>query len=84
MNASDAPRGRMIAGVSLGDRLKHPEGVLSRTDLRKLGFERRGIDAIFRAVPVIAIPGYARPLIRVSDFLTLLDESTYRDDRVRK
>jgi hypothetical protein len=38
---------------------------------------------VFRACPVVALPGYRRPLIRVSDYLALVEESTYRGDRVR-
>jgi hypothetical protein len=29
------------------------------------------------------LPGYSRPLVRVEDYRTLLDEHTSRDDRVR-
>jgi hypothetical protein len=32
-------------------RLENPEAVLTRTDLRDLGYERRAVDAIFRACP---------------------------------
>jgi hypothetical protein len=67
----------------LRERLELPEAVLSRTDLRLLGHERRAIDAILRACPVVAIPGYSRPLIRVADYRALIERSTYRDDRVR-
>jgi hypothetical protein len=45
--------------------------------LRELGLERRAVDAVFRALPVIALPGYSRPLIRVRDYLELLVASTY-------
>jgi hypothetical protein len=31
----------------------------------------------------VVLPGYRRPLIRVRDYLALLDGCTYRDDRVR-
>jgi hypothetical protein len=68
------------------ERVRDPEGVLSRSDLRELGYERRAIDAIFGALPVIALPGYSRPLVRSRDYLALLEESTYCDrcgDRVR-
>jgi hypothetical protein len=54
-----------------------------RGDLRELGLERRAIEAVFRACPIVAFPGYARPLIRVADYLQLVDASTYRGDRVR-
>jgi hypothetical protein len=64
-------------------RLERPEAVLSRTDLRELGWERRAVDAIFRACPVISLPGYSRPVIRVADYVALLEASTYADDRVR-
>jgi hypothetical protein len=64
--------------------LLHTEGaLLSRTHLRELGLERRAVDAVFRALPVVALPGYSRPLIRADDYRRLLDEHTYRDDRVR-
>jgi hypothetical protein len=58
-------------------RLSNPEAFLSRGDLRELGLERRAVDAVFRACPVIELPGYSRPLIRVSDYHQLLAASTY-------
>jgi hypothetical protein len=64
-------------------RLGRPDAVLSRTDLRELGWERRAVDAIFRACPLIAVPGYSRPVIRVGDYRALIAASTYADDRVR-
>jgi hypothetical protein len=64
-------------------RLDNPDAVLSRPDLAELGYERRAVDAIFRACPVQALPGYARPLIRVADFRAFLAEHTYGGDRVR-
>jgi len=57
--------------------------VLSRSDLRELGFERRAVDAIFRALDVVYLPGYSRPLVRVADYLELVECSTYAGDRVR-
>jgi len=65
------------------DRLARPDAVLSRTDLRDLGYERRAVDAIFRACPVQVWAGYSCPLIRVADFLEWRERSTYRGDRVR-
>jgi hypothetical protein len=41
------------------ERLENPEAFLSRSDLAELGLERRGVDAIFRALPVVALPGYS-------------------------
>jgi hypothetical protein len=60
-----------------------PGALLSRSDLRRLGLERRAIDAVFRALPVVALPGYSRPLIRAEQYLELVEEHTYCDDRVR-
>jgi hypothetical protein len=42
------------------------------------------VDAVFRACPVVALPGYSRPVLRVRDYLALLEGSTYdRRTRVR-
>ena len=65
------------------DRLRNPDAVLTRGDLAELGLERRAVDAVFRACPVVVLPGYARPLIRVADYRELVERSTYRGDRVR-
>jgi hypothetical protein len=65
------------------DRLANPAAFLSRTDLRELGLERRAVDAVFRACPVVVLPGYSRPLVRVADYEAFIAEHTYRDDRVR-
>ena len=65
------------------DRLANPEAFLSRGDLRELGLERRAVDAVFRELDNVFFPGYSRPLIRVRDYLELVEQSTYRDDRVR-
>jgi hypothetical protein len=67
----------------LRERLLDHEAFLTRTDLRDLGLERRAVDAVFRACPIIVLPGYSRPLIRVADYRKLIESSTYRGDRVR-
>jgi hypothetical protein len=59
-----------------------PEALLTRSHLRELGLERRAVDAVFRACPIVALPGYSRPVVRVRDYLALLEESTY-DGRTR-
>jgi hypothetical protein len=40
---------------------------------------------VIEAVPIVALPGYSRPLAKVSDYTTLIEDSTYRngDGRVR-
>lgn len=73
----------MTARPTPYERLGNPEAVLTRSDLRDLGFDRRAVDAIFRALPVVSIPGYARPMIRVKDYLAYINEHTYDNDRVR-
>ena len=69
--------------AALAERLSNPSAFLSRTDLRKLGLERRAVDAVFRAYPTVVLPGYSRPLIRVEDYRALIEASTYAGDRVR-
>jgi hypothetical protein len=73
----------MSARPTPAARLDNPDAVLSRSDLRELGYERRAVDAIFRAVPVQVWPGYSRPLIRVADFEAFVAMYTYAGDRVR-
>jgi len=68
---------------SPAERLDRPDAFMSRTDLRELGLERRAVDAIFRACPVVVLPGYSRPLVKVADYLALVEASTYGGDRVR-
>jgi hypothetical protein len=63
--------------------LETPGALLTRTHLRELGLERRAIDAVFRKLPVVALPGYSRPMISAEKYLELIDEHTYCDDRVR-
>lgn len=75
-----SPAGRRPTAA---ERLTVREALLSRSDLRDLGLERRAVDAVFRACPVVVLPGYSRPLIRVDDYLALIESSTYRGDRVR-
>jgi hypothetical protein len=57
--------------------------LLTRSHLRELGLERRAVDAVFRELAVVVLPGYSRPMIRVADYLELLDRSTFASDRVR-
>jgi hypothetical protein len=68
--------------MSSAPRLANPDAVLSRGDLRKLGFERRAVDAVFRACPLVVLPGYRLPVIVVRDYLALLKRSTF-DGRSR-
>lgn len=68
---------------TVAERLANPQALLSRTDLRDLGLERRAVDAVFRALDVVVLPGYRRPLVKVADYLHLVERSTYRDERVR-
>ena len=71
------------ARPSVADLLETPEALLTRSHLRTLGLERRAIDAVFRALPVVSLPGYSRPMVRAADYLAFVEESIYRDDRVR-
>ena len=69
--------------MSVRHLLDTPEAVLTRSHLRELGYERRAVDAIFRALPNVSLPGYSRTLIRVSDYRRLLEERTYDGTQVR-
>lgn len=73
----------MSARPPAADRVRNPDAFLSRGDLAELGLERRAVDAVFRALPTVHLPGYSRPLVRVLDYLELVEASTFRGDRVR-
>jgi hypothetical protein len=63
-----------------------PDALLTRTHLRELGLERRAVDAVFRALPNVLLPGYSRPMVRAQAYLALVERSTFCDrcgDRVR-
>lgn len=68
---------------SAAEVLATPGGLLTRSHLRELGLQRRAIDAVFRALPVVQLPGYQRPMVRAEEYLALVDASTFGDDRVR-
>jgi hypothetical protein len=80
---NDSASGRAVHRPSPAELLETPGALLTRSDLRGLELERRAIDAVFRALPVVALPGYSRPLIRAEQYVELVEEHTYRDDRVR-
>jgi hypothetical protein len=63
--------------------LTRPHAILTRRHFRELGYERRAIDAIFRACPVVSLPGYSISGVQVADYLRLIEQYTYRGDRVR-
>ena len=88
-NCRARPRSELLgddvvnARPAAADRLDVAGAFLSRGDLRELGLERRAVDAVFRELPVVVLPGYSRPLIRVEDYRALIEASTFRGDRVR-
>jgi hypothetical protein len=57
-------------------------GPLNRSHLRELGLERGAVDAVFRNLDTVILPGYSRPMIRVEDYLELIRDCTYGEDRV--
>jgi hypothetical protein len=75
--------GRVTGRPSPAELVETPDAVLSRSDLRALGWERRAVDAIFRELDVIFLPGYSRGHVRAADYLALVERSTYRSGRVR-
>jgi hypothetical protein len=82
--SAPAPKAKPDVGHSpVAELLATPDALLTRSQLRRLGLERRAVDAVFRALPVIALPGYSRPMVRVEDYVELVERNTYRDDRVR-
>lgn len=73
----------MSVRPSAAQRLATADAILTRSDLRELGWERRAVDAIVRGCPTVALPGYSRPVVLVRDYVAFLEAATYRGDRVR-
>jgi hypothetical protein len=65
------------------DRLANPAAFLTRSDLAALGLTRTAVDYVFRACPTVHFAGVRRPFVQVKDYLSLIEQSTYRGDRVR-
>ncbi len=70
-----------MSAPSASERLGTPGAVLSRVDLRELGHPRRAVDAIFRALDVVVLDGYSRPMVLAADYRALMEASTYRDGK---
>lgn len=49
----------------------------------ELGVTRAAIDAIFRALPVVALPDLRKTFVRRDDVQRLIEERTFGADRVR-
>jgi hypothetical protein len=77
------PRDGVTDGPSAAELLKTPGALLTRSHLRELGLGRSAIDAVFRRLPVIVFPGSSRPHIRRDDYIELVEQSIYDDNRVR-
>jgi hypothetical protein len=61
-----------------------PELLDRKTLAAETGLSRAGVDAVFRALDVVHLPGLRKPLVRREDAQRLIAESTYRDgERVR-
>jgi hypothetical protein len=51
--------------------------LLTRSDLAELGLPRGAVDSVFRALPTVHFEGYTRPMVRVEDYLRLVEERTF-------
>ena len=60
-----------------------PGALLTQLHLRALGLDRRAIDAVFRELDVIVLPGYSQPMVYAADYLALVERSTDWGDWVR-
>jgi hypothetical protein len=72
-----------VTGRPTAAELLHtPGALLTRTHLSALGLERRAVDAVFRELDVVLLPGYSRPLVRVEDYLELVKRRTFGNQQV--
>lgn len=54
-----------------------------RNGVRDLGLGRSAVDANFRQLPNIVFPGSSRPHVRADDYLQVVQQSPYDENRVR-
>jgi hypothetical protein len=66
---------------SAAELLERPGALLTSSHLTELGLSRKAIDAVWRAVPVVMLPGYTRPMVRAEDYLELVARSLYDENR---
>lgn len=46
----------------------------------EMGVPRSVVDAVFRSLPVVVLPGLRKPMVRRADVLELIAASTFVDD----
>ena len=68
---------------SAAELLEQGTGLMTRSHLRDLGLPRAAIDAVFKRLDIVFFEGYSRPMVKVEDYLELLNRSTYGCNRVR-
>jgi len=71
-----------MSAPTVDDLLSTPGALLTRSHLRALGLRRGAINAVFRELDVIVLPGYWRPMVYAADYLALVERSTDWDDSV--
>jgi hypothetical protein len=71
-----------VAKLTVEEKLRQPDAYLYRGDLFALGLGRKAVDAIVAAIGE-QVPGYTRPVVRVSSWLAYRETFTYRGDRAR-
>jgi hypothetical protein len=49
----------------------------------ELGITRAAVDAVFRSVPTVHLPGLRKPFVRRDDVHRLITDSTFHDDGTR-
>ena len=73
----------MPARPTAAELVQTPGALLTTSDLAALGLPHKAIESVLRQVPVIYLDGYRRPLVRVEDYIGLVERSLDRGNRVR-
>jgi hypothetical protein len=72
----------VAARPSAEELLGRQGALLTSSHLAELGLSKKAIAAVFRALPVVILPDFRRPMIRAEDYRDLIERSTYDGDRV--
>jgi len=81
-DGSNGQAGRRAVTVRT-TRARLPELLDQKTLGEELGVKHATVEAIFKRLPKVAIPGHRKLFVRREDVEMLLDDCTYRDGQVR-
>ena len=63
---------KRTASAAVGESMALPRLLDRKTLAAEMGLPRSAVDVVFRSLPVVALPGLRKPMVRREDVLRLL------------